>query len=271
MTSARSSLKTRISKHNKIAAELLGAPPAGFEDDEDATFTAGVRLVDLTKANEWDTPTRKNARVKKTRASEYLAVDLPSSRDMPLYTADLARAGAYEIVLRLAWLADVLHEICLSLVVQVEIFRRTIKRTPGAGPMTQRDKTKAATNMREQYQSVRTYAQQYNVFRDRMRRISAAHAFKDSHPEYSVRAAVDRNEFKALTSLDIRCDTKAYDTLGNGIFSLPWFWKMTSRTKDISDETFIQDCKPLCYSPVISDSTMYSLPSPMDQRSSGSP
>lgn len=162
---------------------------------------------------------------------------------MPLASEVLARAGAYEIVLRAAWMAHLLHEICLSLVVQVEIFRRTIKRTPGARPLTQREKTVTSLNMREQYQSVRVYANQYNVFRERMNSIHAAHVFEAAHAEYAADAAVTRRlEFKLLEADHIRCDTKAYDSLGPGSFSLPWFWKLTARQKDIDDETFVQDC-----------------------------
>lgn len=265
LSAARTGMKNRISKHNKLAADLLGAPPAGFIEDEASGFTAGVRLIDLTKANEWNTPTQRTAGDSENRSPEYLVVDLPSSRKMPIASADLARAGAYEIVLREAWLAYLLHEICLNLVVQVEIFRRTIKRTPGAGPMTQREKAKSATNMREQYHSVRVSAQLFNVFRDRMNRIKPAPAFLKSHPEYGQRQQVARSRFKPLAADDIRCDTKAYDAHGSGNFALPWFWKMTSRTQDISDESFVQDCEGrslLRYSQLL---TSHSLSSTMAQ------
>lgn len=242
-TSARTGLKTRISKHNKLAANLFGEPPASLKEGDDPLHHARVRLRDLTKKDEWVTETSRKVEHKGAHFSEYLGIDLPSSRPMPLVTEELARAGAYEIVLRVVWMAHYLHEICLSLVVQVEIFRRTIRRTPGAGPITQREKAKSASNMREQYQTVRLYAQQYNVFRDRMLLIEPGHLFEEAHPEYGTAESVARDEYKALEALHIRCDTKAYDTLGPNTFSLPWFWKLTSRRKDVSDESFVQDCQ----------------------------
>lgn len=242
LSSARTGLKTRVSKHNKLALEVLGPLPMTEDNEDSPLFNAAVRLQDLTKVNEWDTETRRRANRASTRSAEYFGVDLPSSRGMPLGSEQLARAGAYEIVLRCAWLSHLLHEICLSLVVQVEIFRRTIRRTPGTGHVSQKNKAKSAAKMREQYRSVRVYAQQYNLFRDRMNSIQPAHAFEDAHPEYKPVARVNRRDFKALSANDISCDTTAYDTLGPNTFSLPWFWKMSSRTQDISDDSFVQDC-----------------------------
>ena len=126
---------------------------------------------------------------------------------------------------------------------QVEIFRRTIKRTPGERPMTQKDKRQTSYNMREQYESVRVYAQQYNVFRDRMRGITSGDEFQDDHPEFSAVADVGRSRYKALLSNHIRCDTRAYDALNSHTFKLPWFWKLTARRDDISDENFVHECK----------------------------
>lgn len=239
LTSARSGLKTRIAKHNKQAIELLGPREEDLaQPEDDGLFGAGVILPP-----EWETGSSRAARDRSYREPEFYGVDLPSSRAMPLTTAVLIRAGAYELSLRVAWMAHLLHEICLSLVVQVEIFRCTIKRTPGSRPMTQREKTVTLQNMREQYQSVRVYANQYNVFRERMNSISAAPAWQAAHAEYAADAAVTRQlEFKQLEADHIRCDTKAYDTLGPGQFSMPWFWKLTARQKDIDDETFVQDC-----------------------------
>ena len=162
---------------------------------------------------------------------------------MALDTSTLCRAGAYEITLRVAWMAHLLHQICLSLVVQVEIFRRTIKRTPGAGPLTQREKAQSSSNMREQYQSVRVYAQQYNIFRERTNGILPVPIFAAEHAEYAMSAGIERSKYQFLTADDIKCDVRAYDTLNTNAFKLPWFWKLTARDKDISDEQFVQDCE----------------------------
>lgn len=247
IASARASLKTRITKHNKLAGEVMGTLERDPQQPEgDALFMAGVRLGDLMRNGEWETDSQKKARERSTRQPEYYGIDLPSSRSLGTRLLDtdvLARAGAYEIVLRVAWMAHLLHEICLSLVVQVEIFRRTIKRTPGSRPMTQREKTQTMLNMREQYQSVRVYAQQYNVFHVRTSAIRVVPQFHDRHPEFAVAATAARKaDYQILKPKDIRCDTNVYDSQGTGRFTLPWFWKLTARRKDIDDETFVQDC-----------------------------
>ncbi|VDC06701.1 unnamed protein product [Peniophora sp. CBMAI 1063] len=246
LSAARASLKARVKKHNTLAVELLGRLPDG-----DPLFGTGVRLGALnddedTEPGEWRRARQPDARQPGTRHSnlrqpEYSPVDLPSSRGLPLDTAVMARAGAYEIALRVAWMAHLLHEICMSLVVQMEIFRRTIKRTPGSRPMTQRDKAQSSSNMREQYQSVRVYAQQYNVFRERMRGLQPAEGFKNAHAEYAEAADRDRGRYRLLQAKDIRCDVNAYDLLNSHTFKLPWFWKLTARREDISDEMFVQE------------------------------
>lgn len=242
LSSARSSLKTRISKHNTLAAELLGPQDANLvRSGIDPLANAGVVFRDLTRTGEWEADSGRQ----RTREAEpeYYGIDLPSSRSIQLNTEALAQAGAYEIVLRVAWMAHLLHEICLSLVVQAEIFRRTIKRTPGSRPMTQREKTLTSLNMREQYQAVRVYARQYMTFRERMVQVDAVPAFEAAHPEYAADAVISRAAlYQELKPDHIRCDTKAYDTLGPGTFSLPWFWKLTARKQDIADENFVQDC-----------------------------
>lgn len=251
LTSARSGLKTRIAKHNKQAIELLGPRPDDpTQPENDILFGAGVILGDMTKQREWETGSSRASRDRSTRQPEFYGIDLPSSRLQPigslLSTDVLSRAGAYEITLRSAWLAHLLHEICLSLVVQVEIFRRTIKRTPGTARLGQREKVQVTANMKEQYQSVRLYAQQYNVFRGRMFMIQPAPG-RAGHPEYQDSSRLQRRMYKELVAADIRCDTTAYDAQGMGTFKLPWFWKLNARDETISDESFIQDCKRIQY------------------------
>lgn len=242
LTVARSSLKTRIAKHNKQAIDLLGPrSDDGSEFEDDMLFDAGVRLGDLMSTDEWATGSSRKARERIGREPEFYGVDLPSSRRMPLKSEALARAGAYEIALRIAWMEELLHEICLALVAQVEIFRRTIKRTPGQGSMSQRERVQSKNNMLEQYETVRLYAQQYNIFRAKMISIVAAPG-QSSHLEYTVSETVRRGRFEELTKKDIRCNTKAYDPLSMGTFQLPWFWKLNARDKTISDEDYIQDC-----------------------------
>ena len=192
--------------------------------------------------DEWETGSSRQSRQPNTREPEFYGVDLPSSRPSPLRTEVQARAGAYEISLRLAWMDHLLHEICLSLVVQVEIFRRTIKRSPGRRGMSQKEKAQTSANMREQYESVRLYAQQYNVFRDKARETFAAPALA-VEPEYKADFLRSRDRFQKLTPEDIRCNVAAYDTQGTGTFKLPWFWKLHARDSSTSDEAYIQDCK----------------------------
>lgn len=268
LSSARAGLKSRIKKHNKLAEEILGPLDADPSQPRgDALFGAGVRLKALTRPQEWDTTSSRQARDPSTRQPEYYGVDLPSSRPGNLDTLIMVRAGAYEVALRVAWMAHLLHEICLSLVVQVEIFRRTIKRTPGSGPMPQRERVQSSNNMREQYQSVRVYAQQYNVFRERMQGLRPAPAFQygdaaaaaraaqaaeaagaepafvHNCPEFADGASVERARYKELESNHILCDTKAYDVMNSHTFKLPWFWKLTARDEGVSDEAFVQDCE----------------------------
>ncbi|VDC05067.1 unnamed protein product, partial [Peniophora sp. CBMAI 1063] len=244
LTTARAQLKSRITKHNKRATELLGrrSDIEEYQFVDDALFTAGVRLTDLMTEEEWDTGSSRASRDPSQRHPEFYGLDLASSRPMPLQSERESLAGAYEIALLISWMQHLLHEICMSLVVQVEIFRRTIRRTPGGKGLSQREKAVTSVNLREQYQSVRLYAQQYNVFYDKVKLMKAAPGVTQ-HPEYLAKQQRSFGRYRRLTKDDIKSDWKAYDTMGNGTFKLPWFWKLNARDPDISDENFIQDCE----------------------------
>ncbi|KZV58892.1 hypothetical protein PENSPDRAFT_695695 [Peniophora sp. CONT] len=199
MTAARTSLKTRITKHNKLAVELLGPlSVANAQPEGDALFDTGVRLRGMTSEGEWETASSRQARQRSTRQPEFYGVDLPSARKGKMGSEILARAGAYEIYMRETWLAQLLHEIRLLLVAQVATLRRTIQHTPRAGPMSQKDTRATQAKRLDQSQGVRVYAQQYNEFRKLMKSIEAAPDFAAAHPEYSIAAQVERGQYAEL-------------------------------------------------------------------------
>lgn len=246
LTGARSSLKTRVKKHNKLALELLGPRPVDpSKPGGDILFESGVRLSNFMKPGEWETHSSRQARQPSTRQPEFYGIDLPSTRPMPLRTAQLARAASYEIVLLSAHMDGDLHDTCLGLVDQAETYRRTIKRTPGNARLSQREKVQVNLNTKEQSRSVRLLAQQYNVFRERMGRIEVHEDFFGLE-EFTGEAVYQRKtRFQELSADHIRCDLSAYDTLSVVGFQLPWFWKINARDASISDEDFVQDCTSL--------------------------